>query len=83
MEHSVKNWKATINRTTVGQPLIQDDPSDVVTNRIGMHLYKTQSLSIGTLMWWIYVEKENLNRGLIIQKGENRGDIEFVPPVNK
>jgi len=49
---------------------IQDDPSDLVANQVGIRLYKTQSLSEGTLLWWIYIEKDRLNKGRQNENGE-------------
>lgn len=76
IEHTTRHPKEAINRVREGLPFIQDDPSDAVANIIGMHMYKTQTLSTRTLLWWIYIYKEKLNRGTLDEYGEPI----FVPP---
>jgi RHS repeat-associated protein len=48
---------------------IQDDPSDVVANLVGIQLYKFNNLSENTLLWWIYIEKSKLNKAEIDESG--------------
>jgi len=44
---------------------IQDDPSDVVANWVGIIMYKFNSLSERTLLWWIYIAKDKLNKAIV------------------
>lgn len=59
VEHAADNYK-------LGEEIIiQDDPSDVVGTMIGFYFYKHQTLSERTLFWWIYIEKEKLNKAIV------------------
>lgn len=48
---------------------IQDDPSDVVANMIGIYIYKNHNLSERALLSWIYNEKNELNKAEVDENG--------------
>jgi RHS repeat-associated protein len=49
--------------------IIQDDPSDVTANIIGINLYRNQILSETALLWRIYVERYGLNKSEVDENG--------------
>jgi RHS repeat-associated protein len=59
IEHAASNHKIEI----------QDDPSDIAAHRIGFRMYKSNALSEATLLWWIYIEKSELNKAEIDEFG--------------
>ena len=48
---------------------IQDDPSDVTANLIGIYMYRNNILSERALLWWIYIEKNRLNKAEVDESG--------------
>jgi hypothetical protein len=47
-------------------PKIKDDPSDTVANIIGFNLYKSNNLSENSLLWWIWIYKDQLNKAIVV-----------------
>lgn len=48
---------------------IQDDPSDLVANLVGIQMYELNTLSETTLLWWIYIETSKLNKAEMDKSG--------------
>ncbi|MFZ2098579.1 MAG: polymorphic toxin type 44 domain-containing protein [Anaerolineales bacterium] len=48
---------------------IQDDPSDVVANLIGIYMFRNHNLSERALLSWIYIERNELNKAEVDANG--------------
>jgi RHS repeat-associated protein len=56
-EHAISN--ININNLVIN---IQDDPSDIMANIIGINLYRSHNLTERSLLWWIYIQRNELNK---------------------